>query len=174
MEVLTETWPSTEVGSVIRFLRLKKSSAVEIYWQLVEMCGANIMSRKQVWVWCTEFYERQKSCARRTNIIEPNTSTTDWNVSRREASIQAYLAFMWEEIQQTILMWLLNLDAVSSRPVSKRWCTDKANAFKTMLTMWRNNMQRCLTMFCISLNSWIKFFPQKTCYFNFETTLVHC
>jgi hypothetical protein len=41
--------------SVIRFLRLKGTSPAEIHRQLVEVYGANVMSRKHVWVWCTAF-----------------------------------------------------------------------------------------------------------------------
>jgi hypothetical protein len=49
-----ETRSNIEVRSVIRCLRLKDTSA-EIHRQLVEVCGANVMSRKHIWVWCTAF-----------------------------------------------------------------------------------------------------------------------
>jgi hypothetical protein len=52
---LAETWSNTEVRSVIRFLRLKGTSPAEIHRQLVEVYGANVMSQKHVWVWCTAF-----------------------------------------------------------------------------------------------------------------------
>jgi hypothetical protein len=41
--------------SVIRFLRLKGTSPAEIHRHLVEVYGANVMSRKHHWVWCTAF-----------------------------------------------------------------------------------------------------------------------
>jgi hypothetical protein len=40
---------------VIRFLRLKGTSPAEVHRQLLEVYGANVMSRKHVWVWCTAF-----------------------------------------------------------------------------------------------------------------------
>jgi hypothetical protein len=55
MAGLAETWSNIEVRSVIRFLRLKGTSPAEIHRQLVEVYGANVMSRKHVCVWCTAF-----------------------------------------------------------------------------------------------------------------------
>jgi hypothetical protein len=55
MEGLAETWSNIEVRSVIRILPLKGTSPAEMYRQLVEAYGANIMSRKHVCVWCTAF-----------------------------------------------------------------------------------------------------------------------
>jgi hypothetical protein len=52
MAGLAETWSNIEVRSVIRFLRLEGTSPAEIHPQLVEVYGANVMSRKHVWVWC--------------------------------------------------------------------------------------------------------------------------
>jgi hypothetical protein len=53
MAGLADTWSNIEVRSVIRFLHQKGTSPAEIHRQLVEVYGANVMSRKQVWVWCT-------------------------------------------------------------------------------------------------------------------------
>jgi hypothetical protein len=55
MEGLAETWSNIELRSVIRFMRLKGTSPAEIHRQLVEVYGANVMSRKHVWVWSTAF-----------------------------------------------------------------------------------------------------------------------
>jgi hypothetical protein len=55
MAGLAETWSYIEVRSVIRFLRLNGTSPAEIHRQLVEVYGANAMSWKHVWVWCTAF-----------------------------------------------------------------------------------------------------------------------
>jgi hypothetical protein len=55
MAGLAETWSNIEVRSVIRFLRLEGTSPAEIHRQLVEVYGANFMSRKHVWVWCSAF-----------------------------------------------------------------------------------------------------------------------
>jgi hypothetical protein len=59
MAGLEETWPNIEVRSVIRFLRLKGTSPAEIHRQLVQVNGANVMSRKHFWVWCTAFDNSQ-------------------------------------------------------------------------------------------------------------------
>jgi hypothetical protein len=48
MAGLAETWSHIEVRSVIRFVRLKGTSPAEIHRQLVEVYGANVMSRKHV------------------------------------------------------------------------------------------------------------------------------
>jgi hypothetical protein len=55
MAGLVETWSKIEVCSVIRFLQLKGTSPAEIHRQLVEVYGANVMSWKHVWVWCTAY-----------------------------------------------------------------------------------------------------------------------
>jgi hypothetical protein len=55
MAGLAETWSNIEMRSVIRFLRLRGTSPAEIHRQLVEVYGANVMSPKHVWVWCTAF-----------------------------------------------------------------------------------------------------------------------
>jgi hypothetical protein len=54
MAGLVDTSSNTEVRSVIRFLRLKGTSA-EIHHQLVEMYGASVISQKHIWVWGTAF-----------------------------------------------------------------------------------------------------------------------
>jgi hypothetical protein len=55
MAGLAETWSNIEMRGVIIFLRLKGTSPAEIYRQLAEVYGANVMSRKHVSVWCTAF-----------------------------------------------------------------------------------------------------------------------
>jgi histone-lysine N-methyltransferase SETMAR len=73
---------------VIRFLRLKGTSPAEIHRQVVEVYGANIMSRKHVWVWCTAFDNGRTDVQDEQRSGWPSTSTTDDNVCRIEGLIQ--------------------------------------------------------------------------------------
>jgi transposase len=88
MAGLAETWSNIEVRSVIRFLRLKGTSPAEIHRQLVEVYGANVMSRKHVWVWCTAFDNGRRDVQDVQRSGRPSTSTTDDNVCRIEGLIQ--------------------------------------------------------------------------------------
>jgi hypothetical protein len=55
MAGLAETLSNIDLRSVVRFLGPKGTSPAKIHRQLVEVYGANVMSRKQVGVWCTAF-----------------------------------------------------------------------------------------------------------------------
>jgi hypothetical protein len=88
MAGLAEIWSNTEVRSVIRFLRLKGTSPAEIHRQHVEVYGANVMSRKHVWVWCTAFNNGRADVQVEQRSGRPSTSTTDDNVRRTDGLIQ--------------------------------------------------------------------------------------
>jgi DNA-binding Lrp family transcriptional regulator len=88
MAGLAETWSNIEVRSVIRFLHLKGTSPAEIHRQLVEVHGANVMSRKQVWVWCTAFDNGRTDVQDEQQSGRPSTSTTDDNLCHIEGLIQ--------------------------------------------------------------------------------------
>jgi hypothetical protein len=88
MAGLAETWSNIEMRSVIRFLRLKVASPAEIRRQLVEVYGANVMSRKHVWVWCTAFDNGRTDVQDEQRSGRPSTSTSDDNVCRIEGLIQ--------------------------------------------------------------------------------------
>jgi hypothetical protein len=77
-----------EVRSVIRFLRLKGTSPAEIHCQLVEVYGANVMSWKHVWVWCTAFDNGRTDVQDEQQSGWPSTSTPDDNVCCTEDLIQ--------------------------------------------------------------------------------------
>jgi hypothetical protein len=70
---LIENPSSVEVHAVIRFLNAKQKSPREIHKEVVEVYGENVISRKQVSVWCNEFIEGRTSlldeeCAGRPTI----------------------------------------------------------------------------------------------------------
>jgi hypothetical protein len=58
---LIENPSSVEVRAVIRFLNAKQKSPTEIHKEVVEVYGENVISRKQVSVWCTQFKEGRTS-----------------------------------------------------------------------------------------------------------------
>jgi hypothetical protein len=69
MAGLAETWSNIEVRSVIRFLLLKGTSPAEIHRQRVEVYGANVMSRKHFWVWCTAFDNGRKDVQDEQRVV---------------------------------------------------------------------------------------------------------
>jgi hypothetical protein len=81
MAGLAETWSNIEVGSVIRFLRLKGTTPAEIHCQLVEVYGANVMSRKHVWVWCAPFDNGRTHSKQRYNweVLGHPPYSPDWH-----------------------------------------------------------------------------------------------
>jgi hypothetical protein len=87
MAGLAETWSNIEVRSMIRFLRLKGTSPAKIHRQL-EVYGANVMSRKHIWVWCTAFDNCRTDVQDEQRSGRPGTSTTDDNVCRIEGLTQ--------------------------------------------------------------------------------------
>lgn len=102
MAALTEAWSAIEIRSVIRFLRLKKNSPAEIHRQLVEVYGTSVMSRKQVWFWCTEFDKGRTDLRDEERSGRPSTSTSDDNVCRAEALIQGDRCINLREIAQEL------------------------------------------------------------------------
>jgi hypothetical protein len=65
-------------------LRLKITQGTVV----VEVYGANVMSRKKVWVWCTAFDNGRTDVEDEQQSGRPSTSTTDDNVCRIEGLIQ--------------------------------------------------------------------------------------
>jgi hypothetical protein len=88
MAGLAKPWSNIEVRSVIRFLRLKGTSPVEIHRQFLEEYGANVMSWKHVWVWCTAFDNCTTDVQDEQRSGRPSTSTTDDDACLIEGLIQ--------------------------------------------------------------------------------------
>jgi hypothetical protein len=55
MAVSIQNPAKCEVRAVIRFLRAKVETAVEIYGQLVSVYGEDVMTRQNMAKWCREF-----------------------------------------------------------------------------------------------------------------------
>jgi hypothetical protein len=52
---------SCEIRSVIKFLNAKNVRPAEIYWQVCEVYGENVMSDGMVRRWCRMFSEGRKN-----------------------------------------------------------------------------------------------------------------
>jgi transposase len=55
--LLIENLSSVGVHAVIQFLNAKQKLPTEIHKKVVEVYGENVISRKQVSVWCNQFKE---------------------------------------------------------------------------------------------------------------------
>jgi hypothetical protein len=58
---LIENLSSVEVRAVIWFLKEKQKSPTEIHKEVVEVYSENVISLKQVSVWCNQFKEGRTS-----------------------------------------------------------------------------------------------------------------
>jgi hypothetical protein len=58
---LIENPSSVEVRAVIRFFNAKQKSPTETHKEVKEVYGENVISRKQVSVWCDQFKEGRTS-----------------------------------------------------------------------------------------------------------------
>lgn len=82
MSILLEEWTNVEVRSVIRYFRAKRKNAAEIHRKLVEVYGPNVMSRKQVWVWCVSFDNGRTDVNDEQRTGRPTTCITDDYIHR--------------------------------------------------------------------------------------------
>jgi hypothetical protein len=71
---LIENSSSVEVSVVVRLLNAKQKSATEIHKEVVEVCGKNVISRKQVSVWCNQFKEGRTSLVDAERAGRPTTA----------------------------------------------------------------------------------------------------
>jgi hypothetical protein len=117
---LAETWSNIEVRSVIRFMRLKGTSLAEIHRQLVEVYGANVMSQKHVWVWCTAFDNGQPHAwvVRRNNweVLDhppysPDLAPSDFHLfGPLKKHLGGRQSATDGEVQQAVMSWLQVVD----------------------------------------------------------------
>jgi hypothetical protein len=70
------------VIAVIRFLNAKQKSPTEIHKEVVEVYGENVISRKQVSVWCNQFREGRTSLLDEERAGRPTTACNAVNDSR--------------------------------------------------------------------------------------------
>jgi hypothetical protein len=79
---LIENPSSVEVRAVIRFLNTKQKSPREIHKEAVEVYGENVISRKQVSVWCNQFKEGRTSLLVEERAGRPTTACNAVNQGR--------------------------------------------------------------------------------------------
>ncbi|GBM51137.1 hypothetical protein AVEN_244182-1 [Araneus ventricosus] len=117
MAVLIDTWSATEDRSIIMFLCLMKTSPDGIHCQLVEIYGASVMSRKQLWFWCKEFDIGRTDVREEQRSGRPSTSTTAW-ISHQvifisSGPLKKHLASRYfrtdAEVQEAVVKWLNDL-----------------------------------------------------------------
>jgi hypothetical protein len=173
-------------GSVIRFLRLKGTSPAKIHRQLVEEYGANVMSRKQVWVWCTAFDNGQSQAWVVTALQLGGTgpsSLQPWPGTEWFFISLDYWRSTWVEgdSQPTVkfskpscpgfrrLTLISSIRMLGQMP----WCTGGTNASASMGIMWENNLYqgRAIDYACIYI-IWIQLRNERTCYLIYWTALV--
>ncbi|GBN11643.1 hypothetical protein AVEN_259116-1 [Araneus ventricosus] len=139
MATLTDIWSAIKVRILIRFLRLKETSPVHIHRQLVEVYGASVLPRKQVWFWYKEFElgrtdVRDLQMARAAKHVQHSLDLAPSDI-RQYGLLKKHLAgFHFRtsaEVQEAVVKWLLAL--ISSMPVSIDWFTDGINASTTMV-----------------------------------------
>lgn len=75
-------WSKEEVRAVIRFLNARKVAPSEIYHQLREVYGDNVISKSRVYEWCKCFNQGRLSIGDDARSGRPRTSTTDENIQK--------------------------------------------------------------------------------------------
>jgi transposase len=75
---------SVEVRAVIRFLNAKQKLPTEIPKEVAEVYGENVISRKQVSVWCNQFKEGRTSLLDEERAGRPTTACDAVNERRVE------------------------------------------------------------------------------------------
>jgi transposase len=81
---LTENLSSVEMRAFIRFLSVKQNSPNEVHKEVVEVYGENVISRKQVSVWCNQFKEGRTSLLDEERAGRPTTQCNAVNERRVE------------------------------------------------------------------------------------------
>jgi hypothetical protein len=117
MAGLAETWSNIEVRSVIRFLRLKGTSWAEIHRHLVEVHGANVMSRKHGNT-RPHTANRTRELLRRYNweVLDhppysPDLAPSDFHLfGPLKKHLGGRLFSTDGEVQQAVMSWLQALD----------------------------------------------------------------
>lgn len=89
MTALIEEWSRVEIRSVIRFLHAKGKGPTEIHRELLSVYGENVMTRKQVSLWCTAFAEGRTNVEDDHRSGRPCSSSTDDNIAQVDNLIKA-------------------------------------------------------------------------------------
>ena len=125
MATVIEDWSKTEVRGVIRFLHAKGTKPSDIHGELVTVYGNNVMSKKQVYAWCSKFSEGRSNLDDDPRPGRKQTSSSDNNVMRVEALIRGDRRLKVREmaldlgLPKTIVHRIIN--ELGYRKVSARW-----------------------------------------------------
>jgi hypothetical protein len=99
---LIENPSSLEVHAVIRFLIAKQKSLTEIHEVVVEVYGENVISRKQVSVWCYQFKEQWTSLLDEECAGRPTTACSAVSERRVEQILLTGRLMKLKEIAYTL------------------------------------------------------------------------
>jgi transposase len=99
---LIENLISVEVRAVIRFLNAKQKSPTEIHKEVVEVYGENVISRKQISVWCHQFKEGWTSLLDEERAGRPTTACNAVNERRVEELLLTDCRMKLKEIAYTL------------------------------------------------------------------------
>jgi transposase len=123
---LIENPSSVEVRAVIRFLNTKQKSPREIHKEAVKVYGENVISRKQVSVWCNQFKEGRTSLLDEERGGRPTTACNAVNERRVEQLLLTDRRIKLKEIAYTLnlsntTVYRIVHDNLGYRKVSDRW-----------------------------------------------------
>jgi hypothetical protein len=96
---LIENPSSVEVRAV---LNAKQKSPTEIHIEVVEVCGENVISRKEVSVWCDQFKEGRTSLFDEERAGRPTTACDAVNERRVEQLLFTDRRMKLKEIAYTL------------------------------------------------------------------------
>ena len=123
-----EVASDVEVRSVIRFLRFKKNSPIEIHRELKAVYGDKVMSVQHVRKWCRLFDEGRNQVADHARSGRPSVVNDDL-VRRVEEKIREDsritfddLEFHFQQISRGTLHSIVH-DRLGFRKVCDRWVT---------------------------------------------------
>ena len=83
-----KSWSIDEVRAVTRFLNAKHISPTEIYTQLVDVYGKNVMTKCSVYKWCKKFSEGRDGICDEPRSGRPISSSTDENILKIDCMIK--------------------------------------------------------------------------------------
>jgi hypothetical protein len=122
---LIENLSSVEMREVIRFLNVKQNSPTEIHKEEVEVYGENVISCKQVLVWCYQFKEG------RTSLLDEEHTGRPTNACNAVNERQVEQLLLTDRRMKLKTAYTLNLskttvyrivhDTLGYRKVSARW-----------------------------------------------------
>jgi transposase len=99
---LIENPSNVEVRAVIRFLNAKQKSPTEVHKGVVEVYGENVISYKQVLVWCNQFKEGRTSLLDEERAGRPTTACNAVNERRVEQLLLTDRCMKLKEIAYTL------------------------------------------------------------------------